>query len=258
MIVGFAGSGNMSAGMARGWAAADDGPERMLFTDSGSGRARALAEEVGGEALGSNTELAEASDLLVLGFKPQGLKEAAPGAQGAPAVLSMLGATPVGRVAAAFPQSAAVRVMPNLGVELRQGVMCVSVADGVDPDAFGPVVALLEELGTVVIMEDGSIDLATAVMGCTPAYFALTVDALAGAAAAEGLDPGLARSLTVETLAATAALLRGRRPQELIDAVASPGGSTEAGLEALDREDVRAAFEAAVAASLARMRGTDA
>ena len=258
MIVGFAGSGNMSAGMARGWAAAERGPERMLFTDGGSGRARTLAAEVGGEALGSNAELAEASDLLVLGFKPKELEAAAPGAQGAPAVLSMLGGTPVARIADAFPGSAVLRVMPNLGVELRQGVICVAVADGVEAAVSDPVVALLAELGTVEVMDDDLIDTATAVMGCTPAYFALIVDALAAAAADEGLDPELARNLTVETLAATGALLRERAPQELIDAVASPGGSTEAGLEALAREDVRVAFEAAVAASLARMRGADA
>ena len=258
MIVGFAGSGNMSAGMARGWAAAKYRPERMLFTDGGSGRAAELASEVGGEALASNAELAAASDLLVLGFKPKDLEPAAPGAQGAPVVLSMLGGTPVAAIAKAFPEADAVRVMPNLGVELNRGVMCVSVADGVAAEVQDRVVALLEQLGTVAVMADEEIDTATAVMGCTPAYFALMVDALAEAAAAEGLDPELARSLTVETLAATGALLRERAPQDLIGAVASPGGSTEAGLEALAREDVRAAFEAAVAASLARMRGTDA
>ena len=48
MVVGFAGSGNIAAAMARGWAAGEDGPERILFTDSGSGRAAALAEEVAG------------------------------------------------------------------------------------------------------------------------------------------------------------------------------------------------------------------
>ena len=62
----------------------------------------------------------------------------------------------------------------------------------------------------------------------------------------------------VDTAEATAELLRTRTADELMRAVASPGGSTEAGLQALDREGARRAFEAAVQASLARMRGQDA
>ena len=255
MVVGFAGSGNMSAGMARGWASAERRPERMLFSDGGSGRARALAEEVGGEAVAANAELAAAADLLVLGVKPKDLDAVAAEAGEAPAVLSMLGATPVARVAEAFPRSAAMRIMPNLGVEVHRGVMCFSAAPNVEEGLVSRTVELLGALGRVVLIEDDLIDLATAVMGCTPAYLALVVDEIAAAGAREGLDPELSRSLMVDTAAATAELLRERSPEELTKAVASPGGSTEAGLEALDREGAREAFAAAVAASLARMRG---
>jgi pyrroline-5-carboxylate reductase len=90
-------------------------------------------------------------------------------------------------------------------------------------------------------------------MGCAPAYLALAVEALADAGAAAGLDPDLARELVVETTAGTAELLRLRPPADVRRAVASPGGSTEAGLEALEREGARDAFEAAVRASLERM-----
>ena len=97
-------------------------------------------------------------------------------------------------------------------------------------------------------------DAATAVMGCAPAYLALAVEAIADAGAEAGLDAELARELVVETTAGTAELLRLRHPADVRKAVASPGGSTEAGLEALDREGAREAFEAAVRASLERMR----
>ncbi|HWA52830.1 MAG TPA: pyrroline-5-carboxylate reductase dimerization domain-containing protein, partial [Solirubrobacterales bacterium] len=115
--------------------------------------------------------------------------------------------------------------------------------------------ALLQELGHVVELPDAQFDAATAVMGCAPAYVALAVEAIADAGAADGLEAGLARELVVETAAGTAELLRRRSPAAVRDAVASPGGSTEAGLEALDREGAREAFEAAVRASLERMRG---
>jgi pyrroline-5-carboxylate reductase len=91
-------------------------------------------------------------------------------------------------------------------------------------------------------------------MGCAPAYLALAVEAIAEAGAADGLDPELARELIVETTAGTAELLRRRHPADVRRAVASPGGSTEAGLKELDRLDARAAFVAAVDGSLRRMR----
>jgi pyrroline-5-carboxylate reductase len=246
MIVGFVGSGSMAAAMARGWKGEVDS---MLFTDSGSGRAAELAEELGGEAARSNAELAERADLVVLAVKPAKLEEAAAGLFGAKVVVSLLGATSLEKVRDAFPDAEVIRVMPNLGVEVRRGVLCVAGAESVAARA------LLEVLGHVVDLPDSQFDAATAVMGCAPAYLALAVEAIAEAGAADGLDPELARELVVETTAGTAELLREHHPSDVRRAVASPGGSTEAGLEALDREGARAAFEAAVRASLERMRG---
>jgi len=221
----------------------------MLFTDSGSGRAGELARELEGEALSSNAELAGRSDVVVLAVKPARLDEAARELAGAEVVVSLLGATSLAAVRAAFPGSEVVRVMPNVGVEVRKGVLCVAG----EPDAS--VRAMLEGLGLVVELPDEQFDAATAVMGCAPAYLALAVEAIADAGAADGLDPELARELVVETTAGTAELLRARHPADVRRAVASPGGSTEAGLEALDREGAGNAFEAAVRASLERMRG---
>jgi pyrroline-5-carboxylate reductase len=245
MIVGFVGSGSMAAAMARGWAGAVDS---MLFSDSGSGRAAELAAELGGEAVG-NAEIAARADLVVIAVKPAKLEQVAPELAAAKAVISLLGATPLARVAGLFPDAAVLRLMPNVGVEVRQGVLCIA------GEAAPAVREQLQLLGHVVELPDADFDAATAVMGCSPAYLALAVEALADAGAADGLDPELARQLVVETAAGTAELLRHRHPADVRRAVASPGGSTEAGLEALDREGGREAFEAAVRASLERMRG---
>jgi pyrroline-5-carboxylate reductase len=246
MIVGFVGSGNMAAAMARGLRGQVD---RMLFSDSGSGRAGELAAELGGEAVDSNAELAERADLVVLAVKPANLADVAGELASAKVVVSLLGATSLEAVSAAFPDAAVIRVMPNVGVEVRKGVLCV--AGALDPYIRG----LLETLGHVVELPDTQFDAATAVMGCAPAYLALAVEAIADAGAADGLDEEQARELVVETTAGTAELLRQRHPADVRKAVASPGGSTEAGLEALDREGAREAFAAAVRASLERMRG---
>lgn len=245
MIVGFVGSGNMAAAMARGLQGAVEG---MLFTDSGSGRAGKLAAELAGEAVASNRELAERADVVVLAVKPAKLGDAAAELGDAKVVVSLLGATSLETLHGAFPDADVVRVMPNVGVEVRKGVLCVA------GDLDSGLREMLAELGRVVEMPDSQFDAATAVMGCSPAYLALAVEAIADAGAADGLDAELARELVVETAVGTAELLRAHHPAALRSAVASPGGSTEAGLEALDREGVREAFEAAVRASLERMR----
>jgi pyrroline-5-carboxylate reductase len=244
MIVGFVGSGSMAAATARGWAGEF---EQMLFSDSGSGRAQALAAELGGTAV-SNAAIGAEADLVVLAVKPAMLAAAAAELEDAKVVISLLGATPLAAIADAFPRSEVHRVMPNVAVEVGRGVLCVS----------GPPSPLMREklalLGHVVELRDEDFDAATAVMGCAPAYLALAVEAIADAGTADGLDPDLARELVVETAAGTAELLRTHSPAAVREAVASPGGSTEAGLEALELKGARAAFEAAVRASLERMR----
>jgi pyrroline-5-carboxylate reductase len=246
MVVGFVGSGSMAAAFARGWAGEF---EAMLFSDSGSGRAQALAEELGGE-VASNEEIASRADLVLLATKPNKLGEVAPDLAAAREVVSVLAATPLEQLRAALPEAEQVlRVMPNVGVEVRQGVLCVAGS------VSAPAREKLDLLGHVVELPEEDFDAATAVMGCSPAYLALAVEAIADAGAADGLDPALARELVVETAAGTAELLRRHDPAAVRKAVASPGGSTEKGLEALDREGAREAFEAGVRASLEKMRG---
>lgn len=246
MIVGFCGSGNMAAAIARGWVGQW---EQMLFFDPDSDRARQLAEELGGEAVESNGHLAERADVVILAVKPAALQQAAGELTDARSVISILGATSLEKVEAAFPNAKVARVMPNVAVEVGRGVLCIA-------GEFSPEVReKLSALGAVVELPDSQFDVATALMACSPAYFALVAEALAEAGVAEGLDRDLVEKLVAEAAAGAGSLMRVRRPADVRVSVTSPGGSTEAGLEALDREGARAAFEAAVRASLERMRG---
>src|SRR5260221_12008856 len=188
----------MAAAMARGWRGE---VESMLFTDSGSGRAQELARELGGEALSSNAELAGRADVVVRAVKPVKLDEAAGELQDATTVVSLLGATSLQRVSALFPDAEVIRVMPNIGVEVRRGVLCVAGAESPETRS------LLELLGHVVELPDPQFDAATAVMGCAPAYLALAGEAIAGPGAEAGLDPELARALGGEPTGGTAAWL---------------------------------------------------
>jgi pyrroline-5-carboxylate reductase len=255
MKVGFAGAGNMAAAMARGWAASDRRPDSMLFFDLDGERASALAADVGGEVAGGNRELAAAVDLLVLAVKPAALEAVAEEIDGtSPAILSLLGATPIAQIQAAFPGSRVVRVVPNQPVEVGEGVICLCAADDVPAELERALTDLLASLGDVVTLEEPLLDAALAIMSCSPAYVAEFAKALADAGSEHGLDPDLARRLVAGTVSGTGELLGKRTPDEVRSAVATPGGITEQGLEALEREGMAHALREAVAVTMRRMR----
>jgi pyrroline-5-carboxylate reductase len=246
-VVGLIGAGNMARALARGWA------EPLLCTDAGSGRAQALAAEVGGEAVASNAELAERAELVVLCHKPAQLRAVAEQVEGrARAVASVLAATPISALQEAYPGVPVVRTMPNTPVEVRRGVICFAPAPGVDAELERRVRDRFSRLGTVVELPESQMDLATAVMGVSPAYVALVAEAQVDAAVKYGLPARRAAELFVETLAGTAALLAERDYDTLAvrREVTSPGGSTARGLAALEAGGVRAAFLDALAAVL--------
>jgi pyrroline-5-carboxylate reductase len=242
MKVGLIGAGNMARAIARGWG------DPVLCSDSGSGRAAALVAELGGEAL-SNAEVAERADLVVLCHKPYQLNEVAEEIGGrTKAVASVLGATPTGALRSAYPEAQVFRMMPNTPVEIRQGIVCYARGDdGVDAALEAQVVALFERLGRVVSLPESQLEAATAAMGVGPAYVALVAEAQVDAAVRHGLPAPLASELVAGTLAGTAALLAERSYDTLAvrREVTSPGGSTARGLDALERNGLRAAFQAA-------------
>lgn len=238
MQVGLIGSGNMARALARGWG------EPVLCTDSGSGRAQALADELGGEALGSNEALSQRADLVVLCHKPHQLEAVAAQARGARAVASVLGAITIAELQAAYPGTPIFRTLPNTPVEVRRGIVCFAAAEGVAPQLEAAVRELFGRLGRVEAMPEARIDLASAVMGVGPAYLALVAEAQVDAAVSRGLGAPQAAELFAETMAGTAELLRARGYDTLAvrREVTSPGGSTARGLAALEQAGVRAAF----------------
>ena len=233
----------MARALARGWG------DPVLCSDGGSGRARALAAELGGEALISNAAVADRADLVVLCHKPGQLEAVAGELAGrAKAVASVLGATSLAALHAAYPGVPAFRLMPNTPVEVRRGIICYVPGPEVDQQLESDVVALFQRLGTMIRMPEDSIGAATAVMGVGPAYQALLAEAQVDSAVRYGLGAPLAARLVVETMAGTAALLASREYDTLAvrREVTSPGGSTARGLAALERAGVRSAFQDAI------------
>ncbi len=259
MKLGFVGAGNMATGLARGLAAAEGepgAPDAMLFTDAAAEKAEALAAEVGGEAVDGARALAEASDIVVLAVKPAVLDDVARELvdAGTP-VISILAGTPLEKLAAALPGVDLVRVMPNLGAQLRQAVLCVSYPEGLDEASKARANKLLALLGDVIEIEEELIDAATAIMGCSPGYLALLAEILVEEGVKLGLTEDQTSRMVARSMAATGGLLDLHEPGALKRAVASPGGMTEAGLDALEERDLAETVRAAVDASLDRVRG---
>ena len=239
-MLGLIGSGNMARALARGW------NEPILATDSGSGRARKLVDEVGGEVVGSNAELAQRAGAVVLCHKPYQLEEiAAETAEHAHHVISVLGGVSLAQLQAAYPNATVVSAIPNTPVEIRQGVTVIA-----ENEAAEDARALFERVGHVFIVPERMMGAATATTGVTPAYVALLLEAHIDAAIKHGLPANIATDLAVETFAGSTALVRARGGDTLgvRREVTSPGGSTARGLAALEAGGVRSAFEAAMKA----------
>jgi pyrroline-5-carboxylate reductase len=245
MRLGFIGAGNMATALARGIG------EPILVSDVDAARAIALAELSGGEALASNAEVASQADAVVLCHKPAQLEDVALEIRdSARAVVSILAATPLAALELAYPDRPVYRFMPNIPAEVGKGVFafCPGTRAGDGPQ--DQVLAAFGKAGTIVDLPEGLMDLATAINGCGPAFYALVVESLIDAGVRYGMTRDTAATLAVQTMAGAAEVIAqaGNDPVALRHRVTSPGGATARGLEALEQNGVRAAFADAVTA----------
>lgn len=228
------GCGNMGGAMLAGWLAGGADPARFTVVDP------YLAEAPAG------VELLRALpqrrfDAILLGVKPQMLDDVAPAltalAGGETVVLSILAGVELASLSARFPAAGAiVRIMPNLAAAI--GKSPVALFDtGLDDAGRAAVTALMDPLGTPEwLAAESEFDLVTALAGSGPGFVYRFIDALAAGASALGLDPDQAQRLAVATVegAALLAAASPHSPAELARRVASPGGSTQKGLDVLD------------------------
>ncbi|MBM7775498.1 pyrroline-5-carboxylate reductase [Actinokineospora baliensis] len=236
--IGLIGAGNSARALARGWG------EPVLSTDAGSGRARRLVAEVGGEVPGSNRELAERAAFVVLCHKPEQLDEVAAEIDGhARAVVSALAGVTISAMRAAYPNTPVLRVNFNLPVEVRQGMLSTPPVQPAPDDIVEEVIGRFAELGTLIHLEERLFPVASMVSGVGPAYLSLWLEAQIDSAVRHGLDRARATTLAIRAMAGTAALLErfDDDPVALRRAVTSPGGVTASGLAVLEKAGLRAA-----------------
>jgi len=238
-VTWFVGCGNMAGAMVEGWRAGGvDLAQAVAIRPSG----RSVE---GVRTVRSLEEAGREPKLVILGFKPQQLDEVAmrlePLTTHQTVIVSILAGVEVASLWARFPNSRAiVRAMPNLPVAVRRGVVAL-YGEEVD-DALGQQLAnLFGALGHAPWMiDEAGLAAVGSVAGAGPAYVARFVNALAKAGIARGLSETMAKTVALETVLGTAwmAAATGETMNALAQRVASPNGTTEAGLAVLDRESV--------------------
>jgi pyrroline-5-carboxylate reductase len=233
----FVGCGNMAGAMLRGWLAAGLEPGRFTVVDP------ALATPPDGVRTLASLPEGEQFDAVLLGVKPQVLASVGP--QVEPLVglettmLSILAGVELDVLARQFPSAGGyVRIMPNLSAALGKSPMALA-EHGLDEAGRKAIFNLLAPLGTPEWVDESEFDLVTALAGSGPAFVYRFIDALSAAATELGLDPDKAARLAMATVEGASALAAVSEydPGELARRVASPGGVTQAGLDALDQDD---------------------
>ena len=197
--------------------------------------------------------------IQLLAVKPQqidGIAAAAPVTENQPLLVSVLAGVGLDRLQRLFPGHRVVRAVPNTPALVGQGLTALAWGEAISSEQRLQVRELFAGVSEVLELPEDKLDAFLALTSSGPAFVALMAEAMADGAVAAGLPRDLAHRLAHRTLAGTAALLDQRQlhPATLKDMVTSPGGTTIAGVRALERAGARSALIEAVIAAAERSR----
>jgi pyrroline-5-carboxylate reductase len=257
---GFIGSGKMATALIRGMLGAGLAEAGDIVASDPLQSARtALAAASGITVFDSNRPVVERSEVLVLAVKPQTmaqvLAEIRPAATAEHLIISIAAGIPMSTLSEGLgADRRIVRVMPNTPALLGAGASAYALGPGVSAGDEAVVRAFLESVGRAVCVPESMLDAVTGLSGSGPAFVYLVIEALSDGGVRVGLPRETATMLAAQTLlgAARMVLETGLHPGVLKDQVTSPGGTTIAGLHALERGGVRGALIDAVEAATHR------
>jgi pyrroline-5-carboxylate reductase len=263
MALGFLGAGNMGEAMIRGLLSAKlRSPDQVVVYDTAPGRGEELRRRFGVSAARSVDDLLRSCDTVVVAVKPQVLSSVLAGisrdaARGKTFVSIVAGAKIAFFEKALGEGARIVRTMPNTPAQVGMGSTGIYFPPVVDGAIRQEVLALFSSFGTVAeVPREELLDAVTALSGSGPAYAFLFIEALADGAVRAGMGRAEASLLAASTLEGAARMVRetGKHPAELKDMVMSPGGTTAAGVAALERGAFRATVMEAVLSAWQRCR----
>ncbi|MDB5351060.1 MAG: pyrroline-5-carboxylate reductase [Planctomycetota bacterium] len=256
---GFVGAGKMASALVRGMIRAGAAPASRIATFDPVGLAAEELGALGVSVLASNVELARSCRVLVLAVKPQAtpavLGELRPAITADHLVISIVAGVPLATLASGLgPEPRLARVMPNTPALVGEGAAGFCLAANARPEDEAIVARCLNAVGRAYRIPESQLDAVTGLSGSGPAFVYLMIEALSDGGVRSGLPRDIATVLAAQTVlgAARMVLETGLHPGVLKDQVTSPGGTTIAGLHAMERGGVRAALMDAVDAATRR------
>jgi pyrroline-5-carboxylate reductase len=258
MHIGFIGSGRMASALLEGILGAGIAPAvEIVVTDKLPAAAETLAGKTGAQARRTNAEVAAAAELVILCVKPgdvpAALREA--GDLGGKLLVSIAAGVRLGRLREwAMGNPRLIRVMPNTPALIGKGAAAYAAGHGATEEDLAVADRIFGAVGIVVRVKEELLDAVTGLSGSGPAFIYTVIEALAEGGALMGLPREIALQLAAQTALGAAAMViqTGMQPAQLRDQVASPGGTTVAGLKALEEAGLRVALIGAVRAATER------
>ena len=259
--IAFLGAGQMAEALVGGLVAAEVcDPATMRATDPLADRGRVLKNRFGILVGEENAPAVEWADVVVLAVKPQVLpqvlSEIGPRIEGK-LMISIAAGVSIAWLRERAPRTRGiVRAMPNIPALVREGVTAIATDPDVQEADAALARTLFEAVGRVVSIEERLMDAVTGLSGSGPAYIFVAIEALADGGVKMGLPRQTAELLAAQTVLGAAKLVleKGEHPARLKDQVASPGGTTIAGLHRLEAGRMRATLIAAVEAATERSK----
>lgn len=261
MRIAFIGCGVMGEAMIKGILGRGlVKPEDIIANDIDPARLSAVSQGYGISASANGRQAMAGSEVVVLAIKPQNLKEVMGDLRGqakGQLFLSIVAGASIATIKEGLGHELVVRAMPNTPAQIGEGITVWTASGEVAQSQRDMARSILGALGREIYVGDEKyIDMATAVSGSGPGYIFLIIEALIDAAVGVGLPQQMAGELVVETVLGAARLAQatGKPPAELRDMVASPGGTTAAGLLQLEEGGLRDLFARAVTAAYERAK----
>jgi pyrroline-5-carboxylate reductase len=260
--VGFIGAGNMGEALIRGLVNANVvAPEAIWASDVRPERLKELDSQYGIQLAPDNLEIVRQADVVIMAVKPQimaaVLREIAPALTKRKLMISLAAGVSTARIRALLGREVRlIRVMPNTPALVLEGVTAIAKAEGLEPDDLDVAGEIFSAVGRVVVLEEELLDAVTGLSGSGPAYVAVVIESLADGGVKMGLDRRTAMTLATQTVLGAAKLLleTGMHPGALKDMVSSPGGTSIAGISALEEGGIRTTFIKAVERATSRSK----
>ncbi len=258
--IGFIGAGRMATALARGLIDSGLAAARQIVASDPSAQSRErFATATGAETTESNRDVAEKTRVLFLAVKPQHMDAALASIRGRVGKEHLVVSIAAGVWLSTLRQELGegprlVRVMPNAPALVGQGAAGYCLGPGATEEDAALVEQMLGSVGMSFRVDERLLDAVTGLSGSGPAFVYVVIEAMSDAGVRMGLPRDVATALATQTVRGAAETVQasGEHPAALKDQVASPGGTTIAGLEALEAGGVRAGVMAAVVAATRR------